>query len=189
MGARCGWLDQGSMPFLRVGRTGVSADAWLVCGEGMSKRERYLMRVREDGSFVPDDEHTRARLRQKKYRVGNLVAAELYRARNPGFHRLAHAFGQLVSDHIDGFEHMDAHQVLKRLQVEADVGCDVIPMRIPGVGPVEYRVPKSLSFENMDEPDFRQVFWALCDHVSKTYWPSLSAESVAEMAEMMEVHP
>jgi len=151
----------------------------------VSKRERYLMRVREDGSFVPDDEHTRARLRQKKYRVGNLVAAELYRARSPGFHRLAHAFGQLVADHIEGFEHMDAHAVLKRLQVEADVGCDVIPMKIPGVGPVEYRVPKSLSFESLDEPEFRAVFQGLCEHVSKVYWAGLTPEQVREMAEAM----
>lgn len=151
----------------------------------MSKRERFLMRVTEDGAFVPDDQFVRQRLRQKKYRVGNIVAAELFRARNPGFHRLAHVFGQMVSDHIEGFEHMDAHQVLKRLQVEADVGCEHIAMRIPGIGPVDYRVPKSLSFENMDEPEFRQVFQGLCEHVSKAYWPSLTPEQVAEMAETM----
>ena len=143
------------------------------------------MRVREDGSFVPDDEHTRARLREKKYRVGNLVAAELYRARNPGFHRLAHAFGVLVSDHIEGFEHMDAHQTLKRLQLEAGAGCDELVMRVPGVGMVPYKIPRSLSFESLDEAEFRQVFAAMCKHVSETYWPELSPDEIEDMASAM----
>lgn len=151
----------------------------------MSKRERFLMRVREDGSFVPDDEHTRARLREKKYRVGNVVAAELFRARNPGFHRLAHVLGQIVGENIDGFEGLDAHRVLKRLQVESGHGCEEISMRIPGVGVVPYRVPRSLSWESMDEAEFRQVFKGICKHVSDTYWTSLSPEEVEAMAEVM----
>lgn len=151
----------------------------------MSKKERYLLRVRDDGSFVPDDEHTRARLREKRYKTGALVAAELYRARNPGFHRLAHAFGMLVRDHIDGFEHLDAHKVLKRLQLEAGAGCDELMLQVPGVGPVPYKIPRSLSFESMDEAEFRQVFKAMCEHVSKTYWPSLSADEIEELAAAM----
>jgi len=151
----------------------------------MSKRERFMLRIRDDGAFVPADTFTSERLREKKYRRGEIVAAELFRARNPGFHRLAHVFGQMVADHIEGFEHMQAHSVLKRLQVEADAGCDVIPMKIPGVGPVEYRVPKSLSFESMDQDDFEAVFQKLCKHVSDHYWPSLSEDEVREMAETM----
>lgn len=151
----------------------------------MSKKERFLLRVREDGSFVPDDPHTRSRLREKKYRTGSVVAAELYRARNPGFHRLAHQFGTLVSTHIEGFEHLDAHKTLKRLQLEAGAGCDELVLQVPGVGQVPYRIPRSLSFESMDEPEFRQVFKAMCEHVSGTYWPSLSADEIEDMAAAM----
>lgn len=151
----------------------------------MSKRERFLMRVRPDGSFVPDDEHTRARLREKKYRIGDQVAAELFRARNPGFHRLAHAFGVLVRDHIDGFENLDAHQTLKRLQLESGAGCDELVLKVPGVGLVPYKVPRSLSFESMDEPEFRQVFATMCKHVSDTYWTELSPDEIEDMAAAM----
>lgn len=152
---------------------------------GVSKKERFLFRIRNDGSFVPDDKHTRARLRDKKYRTGDVVAAELFRARNPGFHKLAHVFGMLVRDHIDGFENLDAHQVLKRLQLEAGVGCDELVLNVPGVGVVPYKIPRSLSFESMDEPEFRQIFKAMCKHVSDTYWPSLEPEEIEDMAAAM----
>jgi hypothetical protein len=151
----------------------------------MAKRERYMLKVRDDGAFVPADVHTCARLREKRYKTGAYVAAELYRARNPGFHRLAHAFGDLVRNHIDGFEHLDAHKTLKRLQLEAGAGCDELMLQVPGVGPVPYKIPKSLSFESLDEAEFRQVFTAMCEHVSNTYWPSLSADDIEEMAEAM----
>lgn len=151
----------------------------------MSKRERFLFTVTREGTLTPYDGHTQRRLREKGYKVGDTLSADLTKPRNPGFHRLAHVFGQMVADHIEGFEHMDAHRVLKRLQLESGIGCEELMLNVPGVGLVPYRIPESLSFANMDEGRFRQVFKGLCGHVSRTYWPSLTPEQVAEMAETM----
>lgn len=148
------------------------------------KRERILLRVAK-GALIPSDVWSEKQLRSRNYRVGDLVTAELRKPRNPGFHRLAHAFGTMVAENIEAFEGLDGHAVLKRLQIEANVSCDEIALNFPGVGPCSYRVPRSLSFESMDEVEFQATFKALANYVSKTYWPSLTAEQIAEMAEIM----
>ena len=58
----------------------------------MSKRERILLRV-ERGALVPADAHSQQRLRERGYRVGDVLAAELAKPRSPGFWRLAHRIG------------------------------------------------------------------------------------------------
>ena len=141
--------------------------------------ERYLLRV-DKGSFIPADEHTKARLREKGLHFGDILAAELRKPRNPQFHRWAHAFGQLVADNIEAFEGLSAHQVLKRLQLEANVGCNEIPLMLNGMA-CAYRVPESLSFESMDEGRFHEVVRGMTQHVSKTYWNTLTPEQIEEM--------
>lgn len=150
----------------------------------MSKREKFLLRVQK-GALVPDDVATARRLREKGYKVGDVLSAELSKPRNPKFHRMAHAFGELVAENIEGFEGMGQHQVLKRLQLEAGVGCDEILLNVPKVGMVPYRVPQSLSFASMDEAQFKRVYRGLTQHVSDTYWPDLSPEEIEAMAELM----
>lgn len=150
----------------------------------MSKQNTYLLRV-EKGRLVPDDELTVERMRQKGYHVGDVLSATLKKARNPGFHRLAHVFGKMVADNVERFNGADAHRVLKLLQYEADVGCERLEVVLKGFGLVEVRVPQSLGFENMDEGEFRDVFRALCEHVSNTYWPDCTADQIENMAATM----
>ena len=68
----------------------------------MSKRERILLRV-ERGALVPADAHSQQRLRERGYRVGDVLAAELIKPRHPGFWRLAHRIGTLCAQNIDAF--------------------------------------------------------------------------------------
>lgn len=145
----------------------------------MSKA-RHALRVIK-GGYAPADSSTASVLRTR-HRVGDLVFVEFRKPRNPGFHRLAHQLGGMVAENLDAFEGMGQHEVLKRLQIESGVGCETIHLRMPGIGPVEYRVPKSLSYESMDEPEFKDVIAGLCGHVAKTYWPTCSAEQVEQMA-------
>jgi hypothetical protein len=149
----------------------------------VSKAPTYLLRV-EKGALVPD-RGTAMQLRAKGYRIGDELSATLRKARSPGFHRLAHQFGALVADNIDAFEGLDGHKVLKRLQIEGNVACDEVPLNFPGVGPCTYRVPRSLSFDNMDEGEFREVFTAMCRYVAKTYWHSCTADQIEAMASAM----
>ncbi|MFC4729492.1 hypothetical protein [Coralloluteibacterium thermophilus] len=143
--------------------------------------ERFALRVVK-GGFKVADTFTRGRLRDRGLRSGDLVFAELRKPRNHGFHRLAHQLGALVAENIAAFEGMDPHAVLKRLQIEANVGCDEVALQFPGVGPCVYRVPRSLSFESMEQGEFQEVVAGLCRYIAKTYWPSLSPEAIERMA-------
>ena len=147
--------------------------------------ERFALRVTSQGSFIPADTTTRARLRDKGYRVNDLVFAEFKKPRNPRFHRLAHQLGILCTENIDAFEGMDAHKVLKRLQVEANVGCDEMAIIVPGVGKCLHLTPRSLSFESMDESEFKGVIAGFCRHIAKQYWPALTADEIESMAGVM----
>src|SRR3990172_1834954 len=128
-------------------------------------QERFMLRVTK-GALIPADEYTQRRMRERGYRLDDVLTATLSKSRSPGFHRLAHAFGALVADNIEAFAGMDAHAVLKRLQIEANVGCDEVPLNFPGIGPCVYRVPKSLSFSSMDDGAFHETIAKLCQHVS-----------------------
>lgn len=145
--------------------------------------ERHALRVIK-GGFAPADQGTATRLREKGFHVGDLTFAEFKRPRNPKFHRLVHAFGQILVDNIEQFEELNSHTVLKRLQLEANVGCEEMAVMFPGIGPCTYRIPRSLAFESMDDSEFKEVFDGFCRHVSKTYWPNMTPEAIAQMAEM-----
>lgn len=146
--------------------------------------QRFPLRVIK-GGFAPADGSTAARMRERGYRVGDLVFAEFKKPRHPGFHRLAHQLGTLVAENIDAFEGMDQHKVLKRLQYESGVGCEVMSVRVPGLGAAEVRIPLSLSFESMDDGEFREVMRGLCRHIAAEYWPDLEPEQVEDMAGVM----
>ncbi len=147
------------------------------------RHERHALRVIK-GGFAPADGGTANRLREKGVRIGDLVFVEMKKPRNPKFHRLVHAFGEILVQNIEAFEAMNSHSVLKRLQIEANVGCDEMAVIFPGIGPCTYRIPRSLSFESMDESEFGEVFKGFCRYVSKTYWPSMEPEAIERMAEM-----
>lgn len=50
---------------------------------------------------------------------------------------------------------------------------------------IPVRVPRSLSFESMDQGEFNAVVAGICHHVSQTYWPTLTAEQIKSMADAM----
>jgi len=154
----------------------------------MVSRERILLTVHK-GALAPLDDYSVELLRERGFKLGDVLEADLRKARNPQFNRFVHAFGRLIADNIDGFEGLDAHKVIKRLQIEGNVACDEIALNFPGVGPCSYRVAKSLSFGSMDEGEFKEFYKALCRHVSNVYWPGLSPEQIEDMAAMMPDAP
>lgn len=145
--------------------------------------ERHALRIIK-GGFAPADIGTANRLRDKGFKVGDLTFAEFKRPRNPGFHRLVHAFGEILVQNIEAFEALNSHTVLKRLQLESGAGCDEMAILFDGIGPCMYRIPRSLSYESMDESEFQEVFKAMCRYVVKKYWPSMTPEAVEKMALM-----
>jgi hypothetical protein len=148
------------------------------------KPETILLRVAK-GALVPDDDLAVARLRARGFRTGDVVTATLRKPRDVRQHRKAHALGALLADNIDQFAGMNSHAVLKRLQLESGAGCESVAIYVPGVGMCEHRQALSLSFENMDEGQFQEVYTGLAQHVIARYWPDLDQVAVEDMASLV----
>lgn len=135
------------------------------------------------GGLVPADSYTVAKIRERGYRVNDIVAVEITKPRNPGFWRLAHRIGTLCTRNIEAFRGMDAHAALKKLQLDGNIECDESQFVIPGQDMIIHRVPRSLSYESMDQGRFFEVAKAFCRHIADKYWPEMTAEAVQEMAD------
>lgn len=71
----------------------------------------------------------------------------------------------------------------------ADLYRAVTAMFVDTKAVIPVRIPLSLSYESMEQGEFRIVIAGLCDHVSKTYWPTLNAEQIEAMANAMVEAP
>ena len=148
----------------------------------MSKRERIYLRVAK-GALVPADNYAASLLRSRGYAMNDLLAAELVKPRNPRFNRLVHRIGQLVVANIESFANLDAHQAIKRLQIEGKVFCEEIGIQVANYGTVIQLIPRSLSFESLDEGEYQQAARGICRTIAERYWPELDEDQIAEMAE------
>lgn len=149
--------------------------------------ERLLLTVAK-GALVPGDGYTQKRLKERGYRVGDILLADLRKPRSPGFHRLAHRLGQLVAENIEDFAGLDGHKALKRLQIEGNIACDELPVFLTIFDQrikVNQRIPRSLSWASMDEGEFRETIRALSNYIAVEYWPDLTAQQIEELAEAM----
>lgn len=151
----------------------------------MSKRERIYLRVTQDGKLAPADSYAASLCRARSYRVGDLLAADITKPRNPKFNRLVHRLGQLVVDNIDAFSGLDAHKAIKRIQIEGKVACDEIGIHAPGYGMLIQFVPRSLSFESMDEAEYNQAARGISRTIAERYWPTLTPDEIENMADCM----
>lgn len=148
----------------------------------MTKRERIYFRVQK-GALVPADSYAASKLRERGYAMNDLLAAELVKPRNPKFNRLVHRIGQLVVANIEAFAGMEAHSAIKRLQIEGKVACEEIGIMVANYGMVIQLIPRSLSFESMDEGEYLIAARGICRTIAERYWPELDEDQIAEMAE------
>lgn len=140
--------------------------------------------VVDKGRLFPPDEQNTLKLREMGLAIGEIVHAKLTKPRNPRFHNLVHRLGQLCVQNIQGFESLTAHKAIKRLQYESGIGCEEMSANIPGVGVATIRYPKSLSFEDMDDIEFHELFLGICKHLAMQYWPDMEPEQIERMAEI-----
>ena len=147
------------------------------------RAERLAFRVTATGLEIADT-FSAARFKAKGLHAGDIVFAEIRKPRNPGYHRLAHALGQIVAGNLDEFDGMGSHSTIKRLQLEAGVACESIAYKVNGMSIVQ-SIPLSLSFESMDQSEFESVFMGICRHIARVYWPSATADEIAAMADVM----
>lgn len=147
----------------------------------MSSRPIYLKVIK--GGFIPADKQSAELLREKGFKMGDVVKADIKKIRNPAFNRLVHNIGKLCAENVGEFAGKSAHEVIKKIQTDADIYCETSVVDIPGFGRVECRKPASISFDTMSEDEFHDLALRMCRHVAENYWPSESPESVKKMAE------
>lgn len=155
--------------------------------------ERIILRVSKGmvncknvRCLIAADYLSEKRLNARGYSVGDILSAEMRKPRNVRFHRMAHALGKLLAENLVEFEDLDGHQVLKRIQVEADIECEHAAIILDGKKPMIWRFPRSLSFDSMSEERFAKFYAQVCKYICARYWPELDQKKIEEMAEMME---
>ena len=177
------------------------------------KPEKVFMRVIQ-GGLVPADSTAEKQLREKRFKIGDIVGVVIRKLRNPKFNRLVHRIGQLCVIHIDEFRHMDAHSVLKRIQLEGNIYCEEMAIKplVAGVsipkqiiamlepilnafglkltedGLLIMRCPQSLSYESMSQDEYEDAARRICDYISEVYWTNLQSWQIQEMAESFMEH-
>lgn len=139
----------------------------------------------EVGALVPRHQIDVRLMRERAYRVGDDLRADLKKPRNARFHRMVHVLGGILADHVEAFTGMDCHSVIKRLQRETGICCEEQDVDIPGIGKLVIKVAMSLSFDEMEEGEFYQLWQGICRYVSEKYWPDLSEEQISDMADLM----
>lgn len=148
------------------------------------KPEPVYLRVIQ-GGFAPADGYAQTQLRNKKFKVGDVVRCDVRKLRNQKFNRLVHRIGQLVAANIEAFAGLDAHTCIKRLQIEGRIACDEIGIMVQGYGMVIQFIPRSMSFDSMDQAEYHDCAKQICRLIAERYWKGLEPEQIAEMAESM----
>lgn len=144
------------------------------------KREPVCLRVTPDGMLAPASAYYAAELRARRLRVGDLVHAELTKPRNPKHHRLVFALLKKVLDNQDGLQTIDQLLTIIKIKLgRVDTVVDAASGRA-------YYVPQSIAFASMDQGEFEILWRDLCRLVARDYFPGMSPEQVAELADMMD---
>jgi hypothetical protein len=121
-------------------------------------------------AWVASTQWDAASMKARGYKVGTQVRAEFKRPRNPKFHALAHAIGALAVEHIEGYEEMETHAALKKLQRACGVCCEEIDIDLgPALGIVKAKQAQSIAFDEMDETSFSELVHGVCAYIRETF--------------------
>lgn len=134
------------------------------------------------GAFVPNSDEDRNYLRERGYRNGEKIRAILTKPRNERFNRLVHGMGHLITTHIEGYEGLTAHEAIKKMQVEARIYCNVEILTFEETHFHHY-IPRSLSYDSMDEHNFQDFWQQCCKYLIDKYWPSMDEDEITNMIE------
>ena len=147
-----------------------------------SKPEKLPFRI-TNGGFEPADGYVAAQMRKRGYNIGDLVFCVVTKPRTHGLNRLVHRIGGLVAANIEAFAGLDGHAALKKIQIDGNIACDEHVIDLPGVGRCKVISPNSLSFDSLDEGQFREVARAMCRFIAGTHWHGMTPEAIEKMAE------
>lgn len=164
-------------------------------------------------AFIASHPIDRNLLKERGWRKGDEVRAEFKRPRNVKFHRLAHAIGVLLVENVEGFEMLDGHDALKRVQLESGVCCEMIEMDaspvvsalldaaeallgkgarvvlagvLPKIKKIPVKIAESLAFDEMTAERFDTFFNGITDYIDRTYQSAMTDNVRAEYLLMVQ---
>lgn len=183
-----------------------------------ARRPIYLTPVRiidvhgeEHAVFAPCHEIDRRLARERKFRIGQEYRADIKQSRAAWQHRLIHKIGQIMVDNVEGFEQLNSHDAIKRLQRESGVCCEEVDIdarpviravlalvqtlvgkrtfaklakMLPVIETVPVRQAESLAFDEMEQDRFQQLFDGITEHIGNRYAHVLLDEVRAEFWDM-----
>lgn len=148
------------------------------------------------GALVPADDVDGRLMRDRKFRIGRKIRAELKQPREEWQHRLIHKIGHLMVDHVEGWEQLEAHDAIKRLQLDANVCCEMVELDatpvisavldaceallgagarkvlagvLPEIRTIPVKRAESLSFDEMEQARFQELFDGLTEYIGRRY--------------------
>jgi len=149
------------------------------------KKERIFFRVTDSGELKPADNYASKLMLEKKYKQGDILAANLSKLRTLGSNKNAHKIADLCRQNIDEFSHYeDSHKILKRLQIESGAACEEIGVNMGGTMHL-VRYPLSFSFDSLGEAEFMIAMKTICRYISEMYWDGLDPKKIELMADRM----
>ena len=140
------------------------------------QRQAVFLRVVR-GGFEPAAPVYASMLRERKFKVGDLVRAELTQPRNPGHHRAVFQLLRIIADNTDTT--VDALLTILKIKLGR------VQAIIDSATGKTYYIPESIDFESMDQGEFAAFHRDLCRVVSRDYLPHLKPDQVALVADLM----
>jgi hypothetical protein len=136
--------------------------------------------------LVASNEGSREEMKRRKYTEGKRLKAELSVPRNAKFWRKAHVLAELCMKHVDAFDpDKGQHAALKKLQTDANIECDSIRFKVLDQV-IQYRVPRTLAFDSMQEDVFTVVYDTIVEHIKTRYFPEWSDEQMQELIDLTD---
>ncbi len=134
------------------------------------------------GAFVPSSDEDRNYLRERGYKNGEKIRAVLTKPRNEKFNRLVHGMGHLIVTNIEGYEGLTSHEAIKRLQVEGRIYCNIEILTFDKID-FQHYIPRSISYDSMDEHAFQDFWLHCCKYLIDRYWPEMDEDDITQMIE------
>ena len=130
--------------------------------------EIYLVKM-ANGCFAPasvDDADI-----AKKFKAGEVYPAKIWKKRNVLFHRKFFALMNYVLENQEKYENLE--DLITEVKLRAGWYVEHVTLK----GKMVY-IPKSISFENMDDTDFEKLFSKAIDIVIKWFIKEMNAEKL-----------
>lgn len=137
-------------------------------------------------AIVPYSPLDRRMLNEMKIGKDDVLVMDIFKERNRRFYGLWHKLAEFVAANVEEFNGLRQHDMLKKLQLDARVHCELADFVLEDGTVLRHWVPKSLNFFDTDETQAQEIWHAICGYVAGTYFPDWTREQVEEAAEYWE---